>query len=267
MRWMKTDFSNALGHLRQVAVAGGMRVLAPLVGLGLVLGCASAQTVSAEPDDDYESALTAPAARKRLAMPEKCGSKRRQCMPDNRWVAALCEGVYQEEALYMFRKGSPWKRLYLRDNVEAVNATGGSWVPGTVRHGEEVIALRYREVDDEFQLEAGGGGTYDVLRWNGSCATVDEDLLSTRSPRRMRHPRVEWRWLGDEMRSALREDEKVNLAYRARRNECKAATMGRVTAKCERLDGELIDKIVRHVRQRKSLPRPQGPKVIAEDLL
>lgn len=246
----------------------GLRSAVALVcGLGLgASGCASSQS-AVSVAEVAESTEYEPPPPDRLEMIDECDAKRETCLPSNDWVAALCNDVYQEEALYMFRKSSPWKRLYLRKNVQAVNATGGAWLPGTVEHGEEVIALRYREVDSEFHLEAGGGGTYDVLRWNGSCATVDEDLLSDRSPTRMRHPRVEWRWLGDEMRTALREDEKINVAYRARRSECKAATIGSVTAECERLDGELIDKIVRHVRERDSLPRPQGPKVVEEDML
>jgi hypothetical protein len=182
-----------------------------------------------------------------------------ECLPPASWVDKLCGGVHPEVALHMFRGGSPWKRLYSRARAPAYNAAGGPSSDERVEKGEELIALRRN--GDSASSSAGAmivGDTagYDLLRWNGSCVTLQDGEFSTHAPRRREHARVEWRWLGDQVRTALTSDGTVKEAYVARRKECKGATFGSVTKKCVAREVSLVAAIVDYVRSGGPLPDP-----------
>jgi hypothetical protein len=190
----------------------------------------------------------------------QCDASAEECLPPTQWVEKLCGGVHPEVALHMFRGGSPWKRLYSRARAPAYNGAGGrSLSDERVEKGEELIALR-RNSDGHNssagEMTVGETAGYDMLRWNGSCITLHDGEYSTRAPRRRVHARVEWRWLGDEVRSALTNDGTVKEAYVARRKECKGATFGEVTKKCVEREDSLVAAIVDYVRAGGQLPEP-----------
>ena len=182
------------------------------------------------------------------------------CLPPSHWVDKLCSGVHPEVALHMFRGGSPWKRIYSRARAPAYNGAGGpSLSDERVERGEELIALR-RNTDGRGssagELSIGDTAGYDLLRWNGSCVTMHDGEYSTKAPRRRQHARIEWRWLGEEVRSALQTDGNVKQAYVARRKECKGATLGQVSKKCIERENSLVSAIVDYVRSGGPLPEP-----------
>lgn len=189
-----------------------------------------------------------------------CAPGADECMPPSRWVDKLCSGVHPEVALHMFRGGSPWTRIYSRARAPAFSGAGGTSVSDErVEKGEELIALRRNSEargSGAGEMTVGDTAGYDLLRWNGSCVTLHDGEFSTEPPRRRQHARVEWRWLGDAVRSALTSDGTVKSAYVARRKECKGATFGRVTKKCIERDDSLIDAIVDYVRSGGPLPEP-----------
>ncbi len=189
-------------------------------------------------------------------VPTQCAPAQSECLPPQGWVKKLCDGVFPEVALYMFQAGTPWQRMYLRGETEAVNASGGASVAGMMAFDEEVLILRHRGTAGDGIQIGDGSGQYDALRWNGSCVSLEGGELSAQRPPRPKHSRVEWKWLGDGMRSALKQDVDVRQTYGARRKECKGASMGRVSQKCERLDRQLVDVIVQYVRSGASLPEP-----------
>jgi len=168
--------------------------------------------------------------------------------------------VHPEVALHMFRGGSPWKRLYSRKTAPAYNGAGGpSLLDERVEKGEELIALRRNTNGKESsagEMSVGDTAGYDLLRWNGSCVTLHDGEFSNKPPRRREHARVEWRWLGDEVRTALQNDGMVRAAYTERRRECRGATIGRVTKKCVEWDESLVAAIVDYVRGGGELPEP-----------
>ncbi len=192
-------------------------------------------------------------------VPEACapGSSADDCAPPAPWVSKLCNGVYAEVALLMFRGGTPWQRLYLRGKTRAVNASGGATVDGDLLRDEEVLVLRHRKGDPSGMQIGDGSGQYDALRWNGSCVSLEAGEVTKRRPPAPGQARVEWRWLGEGMRSALRKDEAVTETFLARKKECKGATTGSVSKACERLDRKLIDRIVAYVRTGPELPAPE----------
>jgi hypothetical protein len=158
----------------------------------------------------------------------------------------------------MFRGGSPWKRLYSRARAAAYNAAGGpSLSDERIEKGEELIALRRNSGGaSPTEMSVGDTSGYDLLRWNGSCVTLQDGEYSAKPPRRRVHARVEWRWLGDAVRNALTSDDVVKQAYVARRKECKGATLGRVTKKCVQREHSLVSAIVDYVRAGGELPEP-----------
>jgi hypothetical protein len=245
-----------------------MRTVGALWLLLTVIACGSRDASPAHSAADAQlDALDAPAVENPAPtiaslIPQCVSDSGDECMPPAKWVDKLCSGVHPEVALHMFRGGSPWKRVYSRARAPAYNGAGGggpSLSDERVERGEELIALR-RNTDGRGssagELSVGDTAGYDLLRWNGSCVTMHDGEYSTKAPRRREHARVEWRWLGDEVRNALQSDGTVKEAYVARRRECKGATLGRVTKKCVEREDSLVAAIVDYVRAGGELPEP-----------
>jgi hypothetical protein len=180
-------------------------------------------------------------------------------LPDDRFVKTLCDDVHQDVALWMFREGTPWTRAYLTRKTEAWNASGGASVQGELAFDEEVLILRERLSKSGGIQVSGAMGSYDALRWNGSCVSLMAEEITKNKPPKLLHSRVEWRWLSEPMQEALRSNEEIVETYRARRSECKGATMGEVSKKCEQLDSKLVALIVKHVREGGQLVEPKFP--------
>lgn len=217
----------------------------------------SVNSTPEEEDDEADSKAAEPEAPPPpQGVPDACAPGKDDCVPDPAFVSKLCQDVHQDVALYMFRQGTPWQRLYLRGRTEAVNASGGASIEGFLEFDEEVLVLRSRKASKDGIQVGDSSGSYDALRWNGSCVSLDGGEVTTSTPPKPKASRVEWRWMGENMRNAVRRKESVAEAFRARQKECKGATMGAVTKKCEQLDGKLIDEIVKYVRVTSDLPQP-----------
>jgi hypothetical protein len=166
----------------------------------------------------------------RDAIPMRCAKKKRSmCLPPAGWVRRLCDNVYPDVALHMFRPGTPWVRFYMKANAQPFNASGGMSVLGDkMQRGEEVIALRRRNAQSELQMNDISG--YDVLRWNGACATIHDGDFTEDEPEEPLNARVEWRELGLELRQKLEAQPEILETYKARRKACVGRNMGRVSA-------------------------------------
>jgi hypothetical protein len=104
-----------------------------------------------------------------------------------------------------------------------------------------------------------GNGTYDVLRWDGSCAAAVEAEALTRSrPARPKSGPVKWHRLGSQMQDALIGSSDAIKKARARRGkECKGAMTGDVSAACVKADQSLVDAVVDYIRDGGTLPPPE----------
>jgi hypothetical protein len=229
-----------------------------LAAFGSACGSPGVPRSASEADLDLDVSPTAELTSA-SALPTCIGDEG-ECVPPSQWVNKLCNGVHPEVALHMFRGGSPWKRLYSRATAPAYNGAGGpSLSDERVERGEELIALR-RNTDGRGsaagEMTIGETAGYDMLRWNGSCVTLHDGEFSNKAPRRREHARVEWRWLGDEVRTALRNNGNVRQAYVERRKECKGATFGEVSKKCVEREESLVAAIVDYVRSGGELPQP-----------
>lgn len=254
-------------------VQGAVLTSALLAGLASGCGGASAQSAggsepeAAEPVTDDGAGETASSKSTEAqpavlaGVPESCAreSSGGYCLPDERFVRKLCDDVHADVALWMFRQGTPWTRAYLTRKTEAWNASGGASVQGELQFDEEVLILRERSSDSGGIQVSGAMGSYDALRWNGSCVSLMAEEITKRSPPKLLHSRVEWRWLSDAMQEALRQNPEIVEIYRARRKECKGVSIGDVSQKCEQLDKKLVDVIVQHVRDGGQLVEPKFP--------
>jgi hypothetical protein len=260
------------------AVAACMRAASLVGGLLLLAACSSSvpepeEPSSEEPTSEELAELQARVAKAkakrakkarlaRAAIPAECADADDEgCLPPQQWVNKLCNGVYPEVALHMFRGGTPWTRVFSKARAPALNAASGgtSLSDEKVDMHEELIALRR---NDEARKTRAGEMTmgdiagYDFLRWNGSCVTLHDGEFSAKKPRRVSHARVEWKWLSEATQEALSSDLDVREAFLERRKECRGATMGRVSKECVKRDKYLMDAIVEYVREGGELPQP-----------
>ena len=171
------------------------------------------------------------------------------CTPPNDFVERLCGKPHQDLALSLFGKSTPFTRMYLRGKMDELTSD------------EEVIALRYHGVPKNGIQVGSASGTYDVLRWDGSCAmAVDADMISRNRPSRAKTARVQWHRIGNATQDALiAGNDALKRAHAKRGKECRGAMTGDVSAACEKADAGLVDAIVEYVRGGGTLPVPDAP--------
>lgn len=216
---------------------------------------------SAAPSADATGAPAAGAATAQAkaeevkGVPATCKPNGKVCLLPESFVKKLCDNVHPDIALAWFKKDSPFTRGYLKGATEAWNASGGATSGEKFVFDEEVIVVRARE--NKTGIEVSGAGTsYDVLRWDGSCATLSgEELTFTAAPK-PKTAKIEWRYLADATQEALLKDEKIAKINKVRRDECKGATMGDVSKKCVKAVDELGAAIAEFVRAGGEVPLP-----------
>jgi hypothetical protein len=192
------------------------------------------------------------------ALPSACEDKAgKLCLPPARFVKRLCAKSYPDVALAMLAKGTPWTRGYLRvKSAEAWNASGGVSSGEKIVFDEEFVVLSHRVADTGGMQVSGAGGGYDVLRWDGTCASLTDEEVTLNTPPAPKAAKIPWKYLGDEIQKVLQADEKVGKVWSDRRKECKGATIGDVSLKCVKVDELLSQVIVDYVRKGGSMPPP-----------
>src|SRR5688572_20069850 len=142
------------------------------------------ETKTAEADTEggegKSAAEAEPAAKE--GIPTECASSGEICTPPKGFVDRLCQDVYPNVALSMFRQGTPWTRGYMTRKTEAWNASGGASVAGFLEFDEEVILLKHRAAPKGGMQVSGAGGGYEALRWNGACVTLSGEEVTLRPP-------------------------------------------------------------------------------------
>jgi hypothetical protein len=170
------------------------------------------------------------------------------CTPPPDFVERLCTKPHQDAALALFGKVTPFTRMYLRGKMDEL------------AFDEEVLALRYHPVPKNGIQVGSAAGSYDVLRWDGSCSrAVDADMLTKNKPPRPRSAKVQWHRLADKTQTALiGGSDAVKKTHLQRGKECKGAMSGDVSSGCEKADAALVEAIVDYVRGGGNLPPPDS---------
>jgi hypothetical protein len=216
----------------------------------------SAAADDAPPAADGKTETAAEAAGGVDGVPTKCFKSGAVCSPDPQFVKRLCGGKYPSVGLYLFSNPA-WTRGYLTRRTQAWNASGGASDSGWVEFDEEVLILYARVADKGGMQVSGAGGSYDALRWDGSCVSLQSEELTMSKAPAPKYPAIDFRYLDDGTQEALRKDDKVNKAWLARRTECKGATSGDVSLKCVKADDNLTKTVVAFVRGGGSIPAPK----------
>lgn len=248
-----------------------------VVVMALAAGCANSSTVmtnpapaapksSAQVASRAGAAADAPPAGQEQAkpqaddatIPETCSPAGSSglCLPPPAFAKRLCDSFHPDVALHLLKRGSPWQRGYLRAAVEAWNASGGASAQVKLAFDEEVIIVRHRAPGAGGMIVSGATGSYDVLRWDGGCVTLDAGELTMQAPPRPKAAAVDWKYLSEATQNALLQDPKILDIYKQRRRECKGVTMGEVSKKCVVAHEALSQAIVQYVRDGGALPAP-----------
>lgn len=235
------------------ACGGGKPAEAPESEAGKPAASEAAATESAEKPEDKPAEASAQAS---TGVPTKCHKAGSVCSPDPKFVKRLCNGKYPSIGLYLFSNPA-WTRGYLTRRTQAWNASGGASDSGWVEFDEEVLILYARVADAGGMQVSGAGGSFDALRWDGSCVTLQSEEVTMSKAPSPKNPPIDFRYLDDDTQEALRKDEKVNAAWLLRRKECKGATSGEVSLKCVKADEGLTKSVITFIRGGGSVPEPK----------
>jgi hypothetical protein len=170
------------------------------------------------------------------------------CTPPGPFVERLCAKARQDYALTLFSKDTPFTRLYLRGKMDELSLD------------EEVLALRFVAPQKGGMVVGSGNGSYQVLRWDGSCSTgVEAEMVSRTRPPQPKTAVVRWHRIADRIQDALvASSDAVKRAHAKRGKECQGAMSGDVSASCEHADKALVAAIVDYVRTHGGLPPPDA---------
>jgi hypothetical protein len=168
------------------------------------------------------------------------------CTPSSAFVDRLCTQTRQDTALALFDGSTPFTRGYVRGRLDELVTD------------EEVLLLRFHGVPKSGIIVGSGKGSYDLLRWDGTCSmAVEAEMVRRTRPARPRTAHVQWHRIAAQTQDALLASSDPVKHARARRGkECKGAMSGDVSAACEKADDALVTAIVEYVRSGGALPPP-----------
>jgi len=253
-------FAPGFGGALLLACSAGPRAAqpaSPATSTATTANVAEPAKASAEPADasDREEAAGASVAQEAdsLELPTACAdASAKVCTPSATLARNLCKKRSTELALAMFRKGSPWSRAYLRLNMEAWYTGSRLAAPSQLVLDEEVIVVESRtRSTGGIQM---GGGSFDVLRWNGVCVSVMADEVTFAKPPVIRVAPIQWKRLTSETRDVLLKDASVRLRFEVQRQRCQADDEA---PRCTEAVTELSQRIARFVRKGGEVPSPK----------
>jgi len=167
------------------------------------------------------------------ALPTTCAT-RKECVPPKEFAWAACHGRYPSMAIAMFERHTPWQRLYLKAvRLDAVNAYGDRSTTTPMVFSEEVLVLRGASQPSAGKLQI-SSSDIDVLRWDGTCATVARELLSTTRMPNTVQATIEWRYLEDSFQQALLKSKYVATTHERQRSACKSPAATSAGGQCQR---------------------------------
>jgi hypothetical protein len=191
-------------------------------------------------------------------LPTTCTSVDDLCLPPRAFVRRLCRDAFTGAAIRLFEKSSPFSRGYVRSReVKSVNTLGGPTSDASLRFGEEVVILTRTGMAGPGEMQVSGMGGYDVLRWDGTCASLADGELARRPPVPARHAPFAWRYIDTNIQNALLSNSSIEAARRLQKKHCHGVSLGRLSPACVKAEDELQGSIVAAVRTGMKLPLPE----------
>jgi hypothetical protein len=222
------------------------------VEAAVVFASAAEPTVKASTGDDPG------APRERVAdrdapplaeMPSECAREgAATCTPPAAFVERLCSRRSLDVALAMFRKGTPWRRAYVRGDLEAWYAGARRTSPKQLRFAEEVLIVADRS-GSASDVKISGSASYDVYRWDGSCVSLMQGELTFRAPGVPVVANIPWLHLDEGLQNRLASDRRINYLNDKRRKACKAFGDSSLKQRCDEAKLDLSLLIADYVRR------------------
>lgn len=208
--------------------------------------------------EETEAAAPASAGSAAPSIPKTCEPDTEPCGAPMKFVEQLCRGKYQDLALVMHSKGTPWRRGYLKvEKLEPVNIYEGERSDEWLKFGEEVLILRTRGPGSRGGVQVSGPTDVDILRWDGTCATIRQEMLAQwPTNTTILTPRIAWKYLGGGTQEALLQNDLVKHLSEKERPACRGSTMKSPDAACDKASRKLTDAITVALRGGLALPEP-----------
>jgi hypothetical protein len=179
------------------------------------------------------------------------------CVPAAAFAERVCRGRFPNLPFAMFAKSAPWQHLFVKAvTVEPVNAYGGAQGETQMNFGEEVVVLKRRGPGSAKGVQISGPTDLDVLRWDGTCATIREEMFVTYNPGQMTTPRIVWKYLEDPIRETLLKGPMVVRAQANERKHCRESSAKNPSAECDKAMLRLTEAIIVAVRLGAAPPAP-----------
>lgn len=140
------------------------------------------------------------------------------CLPDGKKRCALapadaselCRSMTPSTALHLFASQKKMRLGYLTRDMEAWSTDHARQTKSRARFDEEVMVLATRASKSGVVVQ-GAAVTYEVLRWDGSCASLmGDELTFRRAPRPVRPIRVDRLYLPTQTK--LLDDARIHVA-------------------------------------------------------
>ena len=196
---------------------------------GLAGGCSSATPrVAFAVKESAVARITAPdsapATEASTAEPESKSPSRNvdeilaSCVPDGKKECALvpadaselCRSMTPSAALHVFANNKKLRVGYLTRDMEAWSTDHARQTKSLARFDEEVMVLATRSSKSSVVVQ-GAAVSYEVLRWDGSCASLmGDELTFRRAPRPVRPIRVDRLYLPTQTK--LLDDPRIHAA-------------------------------------------------------
>jgi hypothetical protein len=199
-------------------------------------------------------------------VPSGCETGSPGCTLPRSFAKKVCSGKYPELALFLFSRGTPWQRMYVKaERVEPVNTYDGERSERWLTFGEEVLVLQEHGPGASSKVVVSGPNDVDVLRWDGTCATIRKEMLVTYVPAPMDSVRIVWRYLDADIQASLLEDELVARAQEAERKSCRGSSVKQPSEPCDKAMKRLTDVIMLALKREKGVvlappdARPEWP--------
>jgi hypothetical protein len=219
---------------------------------------ATASTNAARSHTD-ESAFDANAAPSVAQIPTACASGDGHCLPPEGFARQLCRGKFPSLALVLFEKHAPWEHVYLRvEELEPVNAHGGPRSDAMLRFGEELILLKRAGNSNHAGIAVSGASDVDVLRLDGTCATIREEALARYVPGTIITAPVVWKFLDDDAQEVLLKDRRVQTAEQNERRSCHKTSVSQRDERCAEANRGLDSAILLALKRGIALPSPKS---------
>jgi hypothetical protein len=237
----------------------------------LVTACGASQRVRssvAEDAEQWEAPRPAQRSKPRTKviheqpraeseLPRSCSGSSRRCVPPEDFVAALCQDKYPSVAVAMFEKSAPWQHVYVKvADTAQVNVFGGPIGGTRLEFLEEVVVLRHRVIHyGEMQVSL--PDAYDVLRLDGTCASLAEDeFMSHRPALRPKYAPIVWQQIDGAMREVLVQHAPVDQAREGQYRACRGSFLGGGGTECKEATLKLARAIMTVLGQGVTLPAP-----------